>query len=168
MDVPLRLKFPAIVFVRADIMLLPGAKMSMHDPKLEYDALASFVAVAPTVMALAAEAGDTPQASTFEFPAATATMTPPATALFTAKLRASLRLPPRLMLMTALFEPGRFARATTQSIPAITPAQDPLPSEFRTLTAIKLVFLAIPYLVPPTVPKTEKVETHKHQEGEGP
>jgi hypothetical protein len=35
MDVPLRLKLPAIVFVFAETMLFPGAKMSMHVPKLE-------------------------------------------------------------------------------------------------------------------------------------
>jgi hypothetical protein len=35
MDVPLRLKLSAIVFVFAETMLFPGAKMSIHVPKLD-------------------------------------------------------------------------------------------------------------------------------------
>jgi hypothetical protein len=54
------------------------------------------------------------------------------------------------MLMTAPFGRGCL---TTQSIPAIIPVPEPLPFEFKTLTAIKLAFLAMPYAVPPTVPK---------------
>jgi hypothetical protein len=104
-------------------------------------------------MALTAEAGDDPQAYWFEFPAATTTMTPAAAALFVAVLR-DVETPsvPILMLMTAPFGRGCL---TTQSIAATIPATDPEPDEFKTLTAIKLTFLAIPYLLLPTVPKIE-------------
>jgi hypothetical protein len=79
MDVPLAGKaWPWAL--EQETMPTPGAKMSRHVPKLEKDALASFVAVAPTVMASAAEAGEDPQAYVFEFPAATTTTTPAATA----------------------------------------------------------------------------------------
>jgi hypothetical protein len=86
MDAPFLRVLASGVNVEQERMLTPGAKMSRHVPKLEKDARASFVPVAPTVMALAAEAGDLPQASSFPFPAETATMTPAATALFTASL----------------------------------------------------------------------------------
>jgi hypothetical protein len=145
-------------------MSTPGAKMSIHDPKLEKDAFVSSVPVAPTVMASAAEAGDIPQASLFEFPPATATMTPAATALFTAVFIARLtRDVPRLMLMTALFEPARFAWVTAHWTPAIMLALLPEFCEFKTLTEIKLIFLAIPYWAAPTVPKTEIVEIYENK-----
>jgi hypothetical protein len=83
MDVPLRLQLLTLVFVRAEIMPTPGAKMLMHVPKLEKDALESSLTVAPTVIAFIAEAGDVKQASAFEFPPATTMTTPAATALFT-------------------------------------------------------------------------------------
>src|SRR5215467_16204885 len=72
---------PEIVFVAVslvfhdDVMLLPGAKISRHVPKFENDARASVVVVAPTVMALAARAGDELQALALLFPAATAIVT---------------------------------------------------------------------------------------------
>ena len=91
MDVPLLSELPVIVFVFADLMPFPGAKKSMHSPKLddlpvEKNALESSVLVAPTVIALVAEAGDVEQASESEFPPATTMATPAATALFTAVL----------------------------------------------------------------------------------
>jgi hypothetical protein len=104
-------------------------------------------------MALAAEAGDTPQASTFAFPAATTTWTPAATAFSTASLIGlETRDVPRLMVMTAPF--GRFW-LTTQSIASIIPRPDPDPFLSKHLTEIKLAFLAIPYFLAPTVPKIE-------------
>jgi hypothetical protein len=58
-------------------------------------------------MALTAEAGDPPQASTLAFPAATTTWTPAATAFSTASLIGLETLAvPRLMLMTAPFGRG--------------------------------------------------------------
>ena len=101
-------------------------------------------------MTLAAEAGDVPQALTFEFPAATTTCTPAATALSAASLRGPYTLPvQRLRLMTAPFGRGCL---TTQSIAAIIPVPVPDPVEFKHLTEMILASLAIPYLLPPTVP----------------
>jgi hypothetical protein len=74
-------------------------------------------------MASAAEAGDLPQASSFPFPAETVTMTPAATAFFTASLTGVQKSPPRLMLITALLVGCAFS--TTQLIPSI--AQDKYP-----------------------------------------
>lgn len=45
--------------IHADVMLEPGARMSTALPKLEYEANPSLLVVAPTVTALAAEAGET-------------------------------------------------------------------------------------------------------------
>jgi len=39
-------------------------------------------------------------------------------------------------------------------MPATTPEVEPEPDESRTLTAMRVVFLATPYLVPPMVPAT--------------
>jgi hypothetical protein len=80
--------------------------------------------------------------------------TPFATALFTALLRDGYTPDaPRLKFATAPFGRGWL---TTQSIPAITPARVPDPFLFKTLTAIKLAFFAIPYNFPPTVPEKVK------------
>lgn len=49
----------------------PGAKTSTTEPKLENDARASAMVLAPTVTALAALAGEVVPASRFELPAAT-------------------------------------------------------------------------------------------------
>jgi hypothetical protein len=150
MDVPLRLKLPVLVFAFAETMFFPGAKMSMHVPKLY--ALESSSLVAPTVIALVAEAGVVEQASLPEFPAATTMTTPTATALFTAMLTDSITTcASRLRFATALL--GRNCDCcTTKSMPAITDETVPDPVLSKTLTEIKLAFLAIPYFVPPTVP----------------
>jgi len=50
--------------------------MSINVPQLEYDALASLMSVAPTVMALSAAAGLDVTASKLEFPAAIEDITP--------------------------------------------------------------------------------------------
>ena len=50
----------------------PGAKTSTHLPWFEKYARLSEIAVAPTVIGPAAEAGDEVQASRLSFPAATA------------------------------------------------------------------------------------------------
>jgi hypothetical protein len=148
MDVPLLLELKLPVFFSAEIMSFPGAKISMHAPKLY--TLESFVPIAPTVIAFVAEAGDVVQASTLPFPAATTMTTPAATASFTAVSRLAYTFG-ALMLRLATAPFGR-GRPTTQSIPAITEAKEPSPFSLRTLTEIMLTFLAIPYLVPPTVP----------------
>ena len=72
------IEVPEIVLVAVslefqdDVMLLPGAKMSTHVPKLENEARASVMVVAPTVIAFATRAGDCVQASVLLFPAAIA------------------------------------------------------------------------------------------------
>jgi hypothetical protein len=77
-DVPEMLLVADVLVLQADVMLEPGAKMSRQLPKFEYDARASVLVVAPTVSAVATRAGDDVQASTFELPAATTTVTPSA------------------------------------------------------------------------------------------
>ena len=77
-DVPEMLLVADALVLQADVMLVPGAKMSRQLPKFEYDARASVLVVAPTVSAVATRAGDDVQASTFELPAATTTVTPSA------------------------------------------------------------------------------------------
>jgi len=79
----------------------PGAKMSRHVPKFENDERASLVVVEPTVMALAARAGDCVQASVLLLPAATAIGTPEFARLLTAVSSALEAPPPRLIFATA-------------------------------------------------------------------
>jgi hypothetical protein len=150
MDVPLYDVLPEIVFVFAEMIFSPGAKMSTHVPKLESSARESSSAVEPTVIALSAEAGECEQAVVFEFPPATTMTTPAATAAFTASLR-DLITPGALRLKFATAPFGRDC-PTTQSIPARTVAKVPYPETSKTLTAIKFAFFAIPYSRPPTVP----------------
>ena len=57
-DVPLMVFVAELLDFHADVMLEPGAKMSTHEPKFEYDARASVDVVAPTAIALAARAGE--------------------------------------------------------------------------------------------------------------
>ena len=75
-DVPLSTAVCTSLPLYADVMALPGAKMSTHVPKLENDARASVLVVAATVMACGARAGDCPHASALELPAAMAYVTP--------------------------------------------------------------------------------------------
>ena len=61
-DVP-EMVFVAVSLVRqAEVMLLPGAKMSTQVPKFENEERASLVVVEPTVIAFAVRAGETLQA----------------------------------------------------------------------------------------------------------
>ena len=53
--------------IQAEVMLLPGAKISTQVPQLEKDDRASLLVVDPTVMAAEAEAGEAPHASAFSF-----------------------------------------------------------------------------------------------------
>src|SRR5678815_3502432 len=101
-------------------MLEPGAKRSKHVPKFENDERASLVVVEPTVMALAARAGEELQAFALLLPAATAIGTPELDRLFTAVSSALDAPPPRLMFATA----GLIWLFVTQSTPAITPEFD--------------------------------------------
>jgi len=58
MDVPLIVFVEVLLVYQAEVIELPGAKMSRQFPKLEYEALASVLVVAPTVTADAARAGE--------------------------------------------------------------------------------------------------------------
>ena len=58
-DVPEIVLVAVSLVLHADVMLLPGAKMSTHVPKFENEERASVVVVEPTVIAAAARAGET-------------------------------------------------------------------------------------------------------------
>jgi hypothetical protein len=58
MEVPLIVLVAVLLVFQADVMLLPGAKMSTQVPKLEYDARESVLVVAPTVTALGSLEGE--------------------------------------------------------------------------------------------------------------
>ena len=55
---PLIVLVAVVEVCQADVMLLPGAKMSRQVPKLEYDARTSVLVVAPTVRAVGTRAGE--------------------------------------------------------------------------------------------------------------
>ena len=114
----------------ADTMLDPGANTSKHDPKLENDDRSSLDVVEPTVMASGSPAGDTVQALTLEFPAATTNVTPSATPRATARSSAADRGPPRLMLATA--GTPLWWWVMIQSIPAMMSEVLPDPLQFIT------------------------------------
>ena len=58
-DVPEIVLVAVSLVLHAEVMLLPGAKMSRHVPKFENDERASLVVVEPTVIAFGTRAGDT-------------------------------------------------------------------------------------------------------------
>ena len=62
--------------IHALMMSFPGANTSTAGPKLENEARASSIVVAPTVMAEGARAGLVLEASLLSFPAATTTWMP--------------------------------------------------------------------------------------------
>src|SRR5438046_6264780 len=69
---------------KVDLMAEPGPYASTQRPQFEYDALASVFSDAATVKTLGAPDGDSVQASTLSFPAATARNTPEFQRLVTA------------------------------------------------------------------------------------
>src|SRR5690606_12065031 len=79
-DVPDIVALPEVL-LRADVMLLPGAKMSTQLPQFEKLDRESLEVDEPTVIASATRAGDTLHAFWFSLPAATTTVTPRAVAL---------------------------------------------------------------------------------------
>lgn len=142
-DVP-EIVFAAVVDVyQAEVINDPGANRSRHRPKFEYEARVSVLVVAPTVTACATRLGDDLQASAFELPAATTTVTPSFTTATTAASKAALAPPPRLMLTTAGPE-VEVCCCTTQSSPAMTPEIVPEPAQLRTRTGTIVAFLATP------------------------
>jgi len=72
-DVPEMLLVAVLLSIHALMIFCPGAKTSTTAPKLEKDARASAIVVAPTVFALGARAGDVFPALAPSFPAATVT-----------------------------------------------------------------------------------------------
>jgi len=132
----------------------PGAFTSTHVPKLEKEDRESITVVAPTVMALIADAGDFVHASVRSFPAATTTVIPELTSLSTASFKDVDLFPPILKLRTACVIGFGFAGERTQSSAAITPETDPLPAQFNKRIGTIVAFFAIPYLVPAAVVAT--------------
>jgi len=110
--------------------------------------------VAPTVIALIADAGDRVHASVLSFPAATTAVIPAFTMRSIASLRASDFPPPILKLRTACVFGFGFAGERIQSRAAITPEYAPRPSQLRSRIGTTVAFLAIPYWVPAAVVAT--------------
>lgn len=125
MDVPLRIAVAVSDVMPTDLTLTPGAKTSREAPKLENEARVSVeLSIAPTVMALGAEAGEVLFASTFRsvsvwswmkgvrrltfsLPAAATHVTPALVKAAMAEFRAVDLEPPIEMFMTALPERPR-------------------------------------------------------------
>src|SRR5213595_312595 len=133
-----------------DTIADPGAYASTHVPQLEYDALASVLVDAATVKTLGAPDGDSVQASTLSFPAATARNTPECQRLVTAWSSACDLPPPSDMFATA----GLTWFADTQSTPAITSELRPMPAQLNTRTPWRETPFATPYVAAPIVPAT--------------
>jgi len=130
MDVP-EIVFVAVLEpIQADMMLLPGAKVSTQVPKLEKLERASVLVLEPTQMPKGADAGEVLQAFALLLPAATTITAPARWAPSTASLDAWLKPPPKDM------EPTRApARWPTQLTPAMTPVVEPDPVRPSTFTA---------------------------------
>eukprot|EP00966_Prymnesium_polylepis_P169503 3919163-Prymnesium_polylepis.1 len=117
--------------VHAERMLLPGASTSTHEPVFEKLERVSDGVVEPTVIALTADAGDDWHASVASLPAATTMLMPAACACSTTLFSSATYGPPSDMDMTdrpaCLFE-----SCTTQSMPAIRLAVEPVPWQLST------------------------------------
>lgn len=100
-EVPLKVAVAVFEVHQAESIPLPGAKRSRQVPKFENEDLASLEVVEPTVIALAARAGDELHALALLLPAATAIATPAFDRLLTAVSSADEAPPPRLMFATA-------------------------------------------------------------------
>lgn len=120
---------------------VPGAKISITDPKLEVEALESVISEEPTVMTSRARAGDTVLALTLLLPAATAVVIPALTSLEIALSMAEETGDSKLKETTA--GPLRWF-LMTQSAPEMTSAPAAAPESLITLTATTLAFLATP------------------------
>ena len=57
-EVPLIVFVPVLLVYQAEVIELPGAKISRQVPKFEYEARASVLVVAPTVIAAPTRAGE--------------------------------------------------------------------------------------------------------------
>src|SRR5947208_6817557 len=125
---------------KVDLMADPGPYASTQRPQFEYDALASVFSDAATVKTLGAPDGDSVQASTLSFPAATARNTPEFQRLVTAWSSADDLPPPSDMFATA----GLTWFARTQSRPANTSEFRPMPAQLRTRTPCSETHFASP------------------------
>src|SRR5436305_14751039 len=135
---------------KVDLMAEPGPYASTQRPQFEYDALASVFSEATTVKTLGAPDGDSVQASTLSFPAATARNTPEFQRLVTAWSSAGDLPPPSDMFATA----GLTWFALTQSTPAITSELRPMPAQPSTTTPCSETAFATPNVTAPIVPAT--------------
>src|SRR3989475_3756107 len=133
-----------------DTIADPGAYASTQLPQFEKDALASVLSDAATVKTPGAPDGDSVQASTLSFPAATARNTPEFQRLVTAWSSAGDLPPPSDIFATA----GVTWFAVTQSTPAITSELRPMPAQPSTRTPCRETALATPYVAAPIVPAT--------------
>src|SRR5436309_5104674 len=135
---------------KVDLIADPGPYASTQPPQFEYDALASVFSDAATVKTLGAPDGDSVQASTLSFPAATARNTPEFRRFVTAWSSAADLPPPSDMFATA----GLRWFALTQSTPAITSELSPRPAQLSTRTPCSETAFATPYVAAPMVPAT--------------
>ena len=139
--------------IQADFTSEPGAKMSTHAPKLEKPLLASSRAVAPTVIAVGAFAGEYPHASSLALPAATTTvMLRPC--MYAAASTSDGEAPPPSDIDATPGTPGCAAawKSAAQRIPAATSERYPEPWQFSTRTPCRVARGATPYVLPRTVP----------------
>jgi hypothetical protein len=87
-DVPLIVFVAVLLPIQSEVTLVPGALISTHDPKFEYDANASVIVEALTVIAVGSLDGEKLHALQLLFPAATAYVTPEAIEFLTARFMA--------------------------------------------------------------------------------
>ena len=126
--------------------------MVTHSPKQEKLDRWSASVVDPTVMAVKAPAGDKLQASSLLLPAATETGIPAAVIRSMAWSTVAEDGPPIDIEATIAMAGSATFCAATQSIPAMTSSQVPVPSARRIWTATMVTALATPQVAPPTVP----------------
>ena len=151
-DVPEYVAIARLDSAVAEITSEPGARMSTHDPLLEYNARASEDVVAPTVIASGALDGEDEHAFDRSFPAATTTTMPAACAAAIAAFWAELYPPPSEREATAVEAPRATVSLTAHSSAAITSLVYPVPEQSRALTATIVAPLATPYVAPAAVP----------------
>ena len=114
----------------ADRIPEPGAKRSKHVPKFENEERASLVVVEPTVIALAARAGDELQALALLLPAATAI----GDSRIVQVVNSGVERTRDTTAETHIRNCRVRCDCLTQSTPAITPEFEPEPEQLSTRT----------------------------------
>ena len=137
----------------ADSMPTPGANSETQLPVFVNQAAASLPSVEATDTALAALAGDWPQASLAALPADVTTSTPSAVSASTAELIAWLVGPPKLITAIAV-RLAFIACWAMYAMPANTVALLPAPVQSKTRTGWSVAHGATPNDVPATMPAT--------------